>query len=350
MLVLHNQVSNQELRERLISESEPRTTLSFYRYFTLSNPQSFRDDLYRALTMLKVFGRVYIATEGINAQISVPQSRFKALREVLYTIHPKLHGLHLNVALDDNGKSFWVLRIKVRKHIIADGIEDPTFNLTNVGHYLKAEEVNAMADDPDVVFVDMRNHYEYEIGRFKRAINIPSDTFRAQLSMSVDMLQHNKDKKIIMYCTGGIRCEKASAWLIHNGFKNVYHVEGGIIEYIRRARKKRLPLEFIGKNFVFDQRLGERITTDIIACCHQCNAPCDSHTNCRNQSCHLLFIQCFICARKYDGCCSLICQEELPLLLSEQLSRRTKREKDMKTFNKSRKCLTVMEDDFTNKK
>lgn len=351
MPVLHNRVSNQELRARMLAESEPRTTVSFYRYFTLSDPQGFRDDLYRALTALQVFGRVYIAAEGINAQISVPQSRFNALRAVLSAAHPQLDGLRLNVALDDDGKSFWVLRMKVRPRIVADGIEDPAFNPANVGRYLQAEEVNALADDPDALFVDMRNHYEYEVGHFDNAIEIPSDTFREQLPMAVDTLQHDKDKKIVMYCTGGIRCEKASAWMLHNGFKNVYHVEGGIIEYARRAREKGLPLKFTGKNFVFDERLGERITPDIIAHCHQCGAPCDSHTNCRNQGCHLLFIQCPACAENYDGCCSVTCQEELSLPLSEQRSRRAGRENGMKIFNKSRERLqlTLTGDDPTQK-
>ncbi|WP_406706409.1 rhodanese-related sulfurtransferase [Sodalis sp.] len=341
MPVLHNRISNQELRARMLAESEPRTTVSFYRYFTLSDPQGFRDDLYRALTALQVFGRVYIAAEGINAQISVPQSRFNALRAVLSAAHPQLDGLRLNVALDDDGKSFWVLRMKVRPRIVADGIEDPAFNPANVGRYLQAEEVNALADDPDALFVDMRNHYEYEVGHFDNAIEIPSDTFREQLPMAVDMLRHDKDKKIVMYCTGGIRCEKASAWMLHNGFKNVYHVEGGIIEYARRAREKGLPLKFTGKNFVFDERLGERITPDIIAHCHQCGAPCDSHTNCRNQGCHLLFIQCPACAENYDGCCSVTCQEELSLPLSEQRSRRAGRENGIKIFNKSRERLQL---------
>lgn len=341
MPVLYNRISNKELQARMLAESEPRKTVSFYRYFTLIDHQSCRDNLYRALTSLQVFGRIYIAAEGINAQISVPQNRFNALRKVLFAVHPQLDGVRFNVALDDNGKSFWVLRMKVRPRIIADGIDDPTFNPANIGPYLKAEDVNSMADDPDALFVDMRNHYEYEVGHFDKAIEIPSDTFREQLSMVVNMLQHEKDKKIVIYCTGGIRCEKASAWMLHNGFKNVYQVEGGIIEYVRRAREKGLPLKFTAKNFVFDRRLGERITSDVIAHCHQCDTFCDSHTNCRNQGCHLLFIQCLVCADNYDACCSVNCQEALSLPLSEQRSRRVERN-SIKIFNKSRARLQLM--------
>ncbi|WP_410015764.1 rhodanese-related sulfurtransferase [Sodalis sp. C49] len=341
MPVLHNRVSNDELRALMLAETEPRVTLSFYKYFRIADPRAFRDDLYQVMTGLRVFGRVYIAAEGINAQVSVPQNRFSAFKTALYAADASLDGLRLNIALDDDGKSFWVLRMKVRERIVADGISDPTFDPSNVGHYLNAEQVNAMAGDPETVFVDMRNHYEYEVGHFQDAIEIPSDTFREQLPRAVEMLAKDKDKNIVMYCTGGIRCEKASAYMRHHGFANVYHVEGGIIEYARRAREQGLPLKFTGKNFVFDERLGERITPDVIAHCHQCGAPCDTHVNCRNQGCHLLFIQCPDCAQRYQGCCSPICRDELALPPEEQRARRAGRENGMKIFNKSRQRLSL---------
>ena len=341
MPVLHNRISNDELRVRMLAETEPRTTISFYKYFHIEDPKTTRDALYQAFTALNVFGRVYLAHEGINAQISVPQSRVEVFREALYAFHPALNGVRLNIALEDDGKSFWVLRMKVRDRIVADGIDDPSFDASNVGAYLKAADVNAMLDDPDAVFIDMRNHYEYEVGHFQDAMEIPADTFREQLPKAVDMLQDDKDKKIVMYCTGGIRCEKASAWMMHNGFKNVYHIEGGIIEYARRAREQGIPVRFVGKNFVFDERVGERISDDVIAHCHQCGASCDSHTNCKNDGCHLLFIQCPSCAEKYAGCCSDICREELALSPEEQRRRRAGRENGNKIFNKSRGVLNT---------
>ncbi|TKI07687.1 oxygen-dependent tRNA uridine(34) hydroxylase TrhO [Martelella alba] len=339
MPVLHNRVANDELRRRMLAESEPRVTLSFYKYFHLADPQAFRDQLYQGLAALHVFGRIYVAGEGINGQASVPQSRLEALRRLLYAAHPALDPLRLNIALDDDGKSFWVLRMKVRDRLVADGISDPTFDPASTGDYLDAEQVNAMAGDPDTLFVDMRNHYEYEVGHFDNAIEIPSDTFREQLPMAAKMLADAKDKPIVMYCTGGIRCEKASAYLRHHGFKRVYHIEGGIIEYVRRAKEQGLPLKFTGKNFVFDARLGERVTPDIIARCHQCGQPCDTHVNCRNQGCHLLFIQCRACAEKYQGCCSPACQEEKDLPLKAQRARRAGRERVGNIFNKSRRCV-----------
>src|SRR5882757_7910766 len=336
MAVLHNRVSQKELKERLYQETEPRTTLSFYRYFPVTHPQAFRDQLYTALNALKVFGRIYVAHEGINAQINVPQSNFDALKSGLDAIEG-LSDLRLNIAVDDDGKSFWVLKIKVREKIVADGISDPAFSMENKGQYVNAAQMNQLLSDPDTIVVDMRNHYEYEVGHFVKAIEVPSDTFRAQLPMAVDMLKDHQDKNIIMYCTGGIRCEKASAYMLHNGFKNVFHLEGGIINYAQQVKEGELESKFIGKNFVFDDRLGERITEDIIAKCHQCGKPADTHTNCVNSGCHLLFIQCDECAAKYEGCCSKECLDVIHLPEEEQKKIRAGIDKGRNIFNKSRR-------------
>lgn len=335
MAALHNRVSQAELKELLYAETEPRTTISFYRYFPISDPQAFRDELYRALEQLKVFGRIYVAHEGINAQASVPSSCFEAFKTYLDTV-PGLEGLRLNIAVDDDGKSFWVLKIKVREKIVADGIADPGFSMENKGKYVNAEQMNELMQDENTVVIDMRNHYEYEVGHFKNAIEIPSDTFREQLPMAVDMMKSAKDRSIIMYCTGGIRCEKASAYMLHHGFSNVFHLEGGIINYAKQTKEAGLESQFIGKNFVFDDRLGERITEDVIACCHQCGQPADTHTNCKNDGCHLLFIQCEACAEKYQGCCSEECQKVYNLPAEEQAELRKGIDKGQMVFNKSR--------------
>ena len=338
MAVLHNRVSQAELKQRLFEEKEHRTTISFYHYFPIDDPKAFRDELYRNLDTLRVFGRIYVAHEGINAQISVPDSRFETLKQYLYSIDP-LHGIRLNIAVDDDGKSFWVLKIKVRDKIVADGITDPTFDMRNKGKYVNAEEFNKLTADPDTIVVDMRNHYEFEVGHFENAIEVPSDTFREQLPMAADMLKDARDKNIIMYCTGGIRCEKASAYMLHQGFKNVFHLEGGIINYANQAKEKGLELKFKGKNFVFDNRLGERITEEIIARCHQCGKPADTHVNCANEACHLLFIQCEDCKKAFDGCCTRECQDIIHLPIEEQKVVRKGIDKGRNIFNKSRARL-----------
>ncbi len=338
MAVLHNRVSQAELKKRLYEETEHRTTLSFYNYFFIDQPALFRDELYKGLNALNVFGRIYVAHEGINAQLSVPGSKFDAFREYLYSIKP-LNGIRLNIALDNDGKSFWVLKIKVRDKIVADGITDPAFDMANKGRYVNASEFNELTNDANTVVVDMRNHYEYEVGHFENAIEIPSDTFRQQLPMAAEMLGNDKNKNIIMYCTGGIRCEKASAYMLHRGFKNVFHLEGGIINYSNKVKEENLPNKFHGKNFVFDDRLGERITDEIIANCHQCGAPADTHTNCKNEGCHLLFIQCEACAEKYQGCCSDACYAIIRLPEEEQAALRKGIDKGRMIFNKSKKRL-----------
>lgn len=334
-MALHNRISRKELKEIILNDPTPRTTISFYQYFQIDEPENFRNMLYRQLNELGVLGRIYIAHEGINAQVSLPSANFDAVKDFLYSIEP-LNGIRLNIAVNDNGKSFFVLDIKVRKQIVADGITDPEFNMNTKGKYVNAEQFNKLTADPDTIVIDMRNHYEYEVGHFKNAMEIPSDTFRQQLPMAVEMMEENKDKNIIMYCTGGIRCEKASAFMLYSGFKNVFHLEGGIINYTNEVKKKALENKFVGKNFVFDDRLGERITEDIIAKCHQCGQPCDIHVNCVNSGCHLLFIQCEECRKTFEGCCSKECQDFIHLPDDEQKKQRKGVDKGQNIFNKSR--------------
>lgn len=335
---LYNRLTQEEALKKLNEELGRRITISFYHYFYIKNPVEFRDEMFRNFSQLKIYGRVYLANEGINAQISLPENNFKAFETYLYTI-PELNGLRLNVAVDNDEKSFCILKIKVREKIVADGITDPNFDMSNRGKYLTAEQFNQMVDAQETFILDMRNHYEYEIGHFENALEVPSDTFREQLPKAVELMQDKKDKNIIMYCTGGIRCEKASAWMLHQGFKNVYHLEGGIINYANKIKEQGLENKFKGKNFVFDQRLGEQIGSEIIAKCHQCGTPADTHVNCANSGCHLLFIQCPECQAAFEDCCSDKCQEIIHLPEEEQKTMRKGIFAGAKVFNKSKAQL-----------
>ncbi|NUO01991.1 MAG: rhodanese-related sulfurtransferase [Saprospiraceae bacterium] len=305
---LYNIFNGEELKARLQQSTEARTTLSFYQYWNIEDPQRFRDDLYLRWSQLGVMGRIYVAKEGINGQISVPTANFEAFKKDIYAI-PFLEGIRLNIAVDDNGKSFFKLKIKVRDKIVADGLDDASFDVTKRGKHLRAAEFNRLTDDPDTIVIDMRNHYESEVGYYENAIRPDVETFREALPIVEALLEPNKDANIVMYCTGGIRCEKASAYYLHRGFKNVFMVDGGIIEYTRQCQELGLPNKFIGKNFVFDERMGERISPEVVAHCHQCGAPCDTHVNCANDACHILFIQCPACAEKYKHCCSQLCSD-----------------------------------------
>jgi UPF0176 protein len=320
MSFLHNRVNRRELKAQLQSGAEARVTLSFYKYVGLKNPAFFRNHLYDLYQSLGVLGRVYVAREGVNAQLSVPEGRWEDFQAAMDSID-FFQGLRLNVAVEAKGKSFFALTIKVRDKIVADGIDDPAFDPAQTGTHVDAETFNRLADDPDTVLVDMRNAYESEVGHFRNAVTPDVETFRESLPVVADLLAAHRGKKIVMYCTGGIRCEKAGAYLRYRGFDNVFQLEGGIIEYARQVRAHGLENKFVGKNFVFDERLGERISDDVIAHCHLCGAPCDTHTNCANDYCHRLFIQCDDCRARLEGCCSEQCRDFNRLPAAERKAR-----------------------------
>jgi UPF0176 protein len=335
MKKLHNQVDRRVLIERMLKSDEARMTLSFYQYAKIKNPQFFRDFLFWNWEEMGVLGRTYVAQEGINAQISLPVALFDRFKEHLYSID-FLNGIRLNVAVDDNGKSFFRLTIKVRTKIVADGLNDATFDVTNKGKHLTAAEFNALTAQPNTVLIDMRNHYESEVGHFIGAVTPDVDTFREEIDVVTELLQGNEDKNIVMYCTGGIRCEKASAWFKHQGYQNVHQLNGGIIEYVRQVREQGLENKFVGKNFVFDERRAERISPHVIATCHLCGTACDEHTNCVNVGCNLLFIQCEGCKAKYTGCCSSECQSIFALPDEEQRELRKGKNNSNRIFSKGR--------------
>ena len=333
---LYNTLSAEERAIMIDDAGKQRLTLSFYAYAQISNPTQFRNELFLAWNKLEVLGRIYVANEGINAQLSLPADNFYAFKDSI-EVYDFMKGIRLNIAVEQDDHSFLKLTVKVRDKIVADGLVDETFDVTNIGIHLKAKEFNDLLEDPNTIVVDMRNHYESEIGHFTSAIKPDVDTFRESLPIIEDQLSaHKQDKKLLMYCTGGIRCEKASAYFKHKGFENVYQLEGGIIEYTRQVKAEGLESKFIGKNFVFDHRLGERITDDIVSQCHQCGAPCDVHTNCANEGCHLLFIQCESCKSKMEGCCSDECVSIIHLPEDEQKAVRRGIKNGNKIFKKGK--------------
>ncbi len=333
---LYNTLSAKQ-RAALIDEAgEERLTLSFYAYTHIEHPSEFRDQLFVSWDALDVLGRIYVAREGINAQLSVPAPRFDAFKDHLDAI-AFLKDVRLNIAIEQDNKSFLKLKIKVRDKIVADGLNDDSFDVTNKGVHLNAAEFNSLTSAEDTIVVDMRNHYESEIGHFEGAITPDVDTFRDSLPIiEMDLSEHKSDKNLVMYCTGGIRCEKASAYFKHKGFERVYQLEGGIIEYARQVKNQGLDNKFIGKNFVFDERRSEAISDDVIATCHQCGSPCDTHVNCANDGCHLLFIQCPSCAEKLDNCCSDSCASVVALPEDKQRELRKGTHNSNKIFKKGR--------------
>ena len=309
---LANKYNRETLQARLDAEPFARRTVSFYRYVYLSEPAEVRDTLYAQWDALQCLGRIYVAHEGINAQMNVPVHHWDQFVKELHA-WPEFAGVPLKIAVEDDGKSFLKLQVKSRPHILADGLPLGTYDVTDVGRHVTAAEWNELMEHPNAVVVDIRNHYESEIGRFEGALTPQAETFREELPEVLDLLQGQEEAPVLLYCTGGIRCEKTSSFLKHHGFKNVNQLHGGIIDYARQIQEQGLPNKFHGKNFVFDDRLGESISGEVISHCHQCGAPSDRHTNCKNTACNLLFLQCPACADAHEGTCSPDCQSILHL-------------------------------------
>ena len=321
--LLHNKLNRAEAEKILATEKFNRLVISFYRYVEIENAKVLRNLLFEEWSKLNVLGRVYLASEGINAQVSVPEPLLNRFRDLVDSV-ASLKGVAFNFGSEKSKLSFYKLAIKEKKQIVADGLKEVDFDLNNIGKKLSALDWNKKMDDGAIV-VDMRNHYESEVGHFNGAILPQSVTFKEELPMVVDLLKGKENDPVMLYCTGGIRCEKASAYLKHNGFKDVNQLNGGIINYVKSVKENNLENKFKGLNFVFDGRMGERITDDVISKCHQCGSGCDKHTNCANLQCNLLFIQCAGCSKDNQGCCSPECIEIIKLPKKEQKKLRAKK-------------------------
>ena len=325
-------------KEMVFRDGVARKTLSFYRYVRIQNPRKFRDNFFTTLQDFGCLGRIYVASEGINAQMNVPEINWEKFDAYIQSL-PELKDVPYKIAVEESApSSFYKLTIKVKDKIVADGLTDELFDVTAPGEYLTAEEMNAYVDDPEAVIIDMRNGYESEIGHFEGAICPDVDTFREELAVTPEKLKIHKNKKVALYCTGGIRCEKASAWLKYNGFTDVKHLKGGIIDYAHQVKEKGLENKFKGKNFVFDERLGERISEEIISTCHLCaQEKSDTHYHCKNQACHVLFLGCEDCLSKKKGYCTYKCMtfDALPVSIRKTLTRNNHKKK-LEQFKKHR--------------
>lgn len=325
---LYNIFGKEQLKERLENENFSRITCSFYNYHNIEDLDSTRDNLYADLDLLNILGRIYIANEGINAQFNIPDYNWEAFLS-LSSKYPFLKNITIKKAVQE-GISFLKLKVLIKDEIVAWGISRQEYDINKTGQHLNAQEFNNLIDEEDTLLIDMRNSYESEVGRFENAICPQSKRSKDLIKEVKKLINNRKNKKIAMYCTGGIRCEKASSYLIKEGYKNVFQLSGGVIEYAHQIKSKKLKSKFIGKNFVFDNRLGERITDDVIAECHLCDSPSDKHINCNNDACHILFIICDECSTKLDGCCSKECKNIYHLPIEKQKEARKKFAKKFK--------------------
>ena len=336
MKKLYNQKSKDLLVKKLESEDFKRITCSFYKYVTIDDPLTFRDKIYEEFDNLEILGRVYIAEEGMNAQISVPDKNWGLFLKLISSIK-LLYDVDIKTAIND-GISFYKLIVKVKKEIVAYNIPKNKFNMDVVGEHLNTKQFNEAIENSNTTVIDMRNIYESEVGQFLSA-EIPQVEKSKDLLPEVrKMLKGREHHQVLLYCTGGIRCEKASSFLINEGIKNVKQLQGGIIQYAHDIKKEGLESKFVGKNFVFDARLGERVTEDIISTCHLCGEKSDSHKDCKNDACHILFIQCSKCDEKLNGCCSVECKNIASLPIDEQIKhRKNQKYVDKRRYFKSTK-------------
>ena len=331
---LYNKKSKDMLIENLEAETFNRITCSFYNYIKINSPSDFRDKLYSLFYTLNIFGRIYVADEGINAQISVPSHNWAKFLKTISEIS-ELSNIQIKKAISE-GISFYKLVVKVKKEIVAYGIPKNKYNMKIIGKHLSTEQFNSAINKEQTTIIDMRNIYESEVGKFKNA-EIPQVEKSKDLLPEVrKMLKGREHHQVLLYCTGGIRCEKASSFLINEGIENVKQLKGGIIQYAHDIKKNGVKSKFIGKNFVFDARLGERVSDDIISNCHICNKSSDIHRDCKNDACHILFIQCQECERDLNGCCSDKCKEiaSLPIETQKDL-RKNRNSPDKRRYFKS---------------
>ncbi len=338
---MNNKWGREELKRKRDSEQFIRISLSFYKYFLIEEPIVFRNELYRSLFSWDVLGRIYVSKEGINAQVQIPDGNLDIFEEYIRSFK-NLKDIYFNFSPSSSGQcAFLKLIIKCREKLVADGLEKP-LDISQKKNYILPSKLNQAIQNKNSILVDVRNHYESEVGHFKNSLFADAENFRETMNKLPNMLADHKDKKIILYCTGGIRCEKASVYLKENGFEDVSQIKGGITSYLNYIKKNNIDSKFIGKNFVFNERLQEHIHDKVIACCHQCSSSCDSHVNCKNDACHLLFIQCRECATKYNSCCSAKCKEIASLPKEEQKQlRKGKKNNGVQHYKKNRDTTLV---------
>lgn len=279
--------------------------LAYYIFTAIENPEAEMKRHKEILKALDGRSRIYISHEGINGQLSLPASNTEAYMEWLES-DERFKGTEVKFH-EWPEHAFAKLTVKVRKELVA---VDRKINLSNRGEYLSPEEWSNSLDNKDdaTILIDVRNNYESDVGYFEGAVCPDLETFRGfpeyarNLAKTVDPAK----TKIMMYCTGGIRCEIYSALMKEEGFDTVYHLKGGVIGYGLQEGKK----HWRGKLFVFDDRLVVPISSDndeIISKCKFCGEKSDTYYNCANMDCNDLFLSCPKCIVEQKGCCSPKC-------------------------------------------
>lgn len=274
---------------------------SFYKYVRLDNPSSFQEEHQEFCNDLGVKGKVLVSKEGINGTVSGTKEQINKYEKKLIS-YKEFSDMYFKKTTGDR-HPFRRTIVRVREEIVTSKFNVET---KNVGKYISSKELKNMYDNnEEFVIIDARNSYESKIGRFKDSITPKIDTFR-EFPRVISKIDKYKKKKIVLYCTGGVRCEKASALLIKEGFLNVNQLHGGILSYIEQYPDT----YFEGRCFVFDNRLSIKSGENVkdISVCEKCHVPCSDYINCTNQRCDKMFIECSDCREQYEYTCSKTCR------------------------------------------
>ena len=275
------------------------SVLLYYCYTTIADPEAFRDEHHRLCLDLSLLGRIIVAGEGLNGTISGRTEDCEAYMAALKA-DARFASIDFKVEPCEE-PAFKKLHVRVKPEIVHSGLHHIKPQ-ERTGTHLEPEEFKAMKDAEDVVVLDVRSNYEHKVGRFKNALTLDIENFR-DFPEKVAELDHLKDKKGITYCTGGIKCEKASAYLLEQGFEDVYQLHGGIVKYGLEAGGE----DFEGKCYVFDGRVTtdvNKVNPTVISSCYVCGTTCDRMVNCANSTCNINVPICESCGWEKEGACS----------------------------------------------
>jgi UPF0176 protein len=293
------------MNQNPLPDSPPTTAyrvLLYYLYTPIADPEAYREEHHRFCLEHSLLGRVIVAAEGLNGTVSGLATDCEAYMAWLRA-DARFAAVQFKVE-STNAHVFQKLHVRVKNEIVNSDLGvDPR---SRTGIHLEPAGFKALKNDPDVVLVDMRSAYEHQLGKFRGAITFPMDNLR-DLPEHIHEIEHLKDKKIITYCTGGIKCEKASAYLLERGFQNVYQLHGGIIRYGLEEGGE----DFDGVCYVFDNRVTtevNRVNPTVISHCHACGSETTRMVNCANPDCNEHLPLCETCGWELDGTCSPACQ------------------------------------------
>ncbi|MDX2001474.1 MAG: rhodanese-related sulfurtransferase [Chitinophagales bacterium] len=285
---------------------EKYLTLLYYKYVRIDDAEMFAAQHLKFCRAIGLKGRILISEEGINGSVSGTETQCQTYMD---TMHADARFSDLWFKIEEVSEpSFGKMHCRYRPNVLAFGEPGDRIDPNKTtGKYLEPEEFLAMKDQPDVVVLDTRNVIEWEVGKFNNAVTLNIEHFR-DLPDHIQEIEQYKDKKILAYCTGGIRCEKATAFLLEQGFKDVYQLHGGILNYAQKVGGK----DFDGKMYVFDNRIVTTVNTvnpKAISHCHICHTLTEHIINCANPECNLHAPICDKCCEEYEGACSTACKE-----------------------------------------